>query len=98
MLGAQEEVSPPCGGLPGGPLAGVARTDAAISPRSSKLPPGAIKGLLESMDTDLVGDPMPIRKILQRLALHAKAKAEAGSARDRTRLPASGVGGKAPVP
>ncbi len=34
--------------------------------RSGKLPPGAMRGLFDSMETDAVGDPLPIRRILPR--------------------------------
>ncbi len=34
--------------------------------RSSKLPLGSIKGFVDGMDTDAIGDPMPIRAILPR--------------------------------
>ena len=34
--------------------------------RSGKLPPGAMRGLFDSMETDAVGDPLPIRQILPR--------------------------------
>jgi hypothetical protein len=39
---------------------------APLIERLSKVPKGALKGLLDGMKTDLVGDPMPIRTILPR--------------------------------
>ena len=42
---------------------------APVIDRLSKLPKGAMKGLVDSMKTDAVGDPMPIRRILPRSPL-----------------------------
>jgi uncharacterized protein YbjT (DUF2867 family) len=43
---------------------------APLIERLSKVPKGALKGLLDGMKTDLVGDPMPIRTILPRPPLN----------------------------
>lgn len=42
------------------------RSLAPLIERAGKLPNGAIKGLLDGMRDDLIGDPMPIRAILPR--------------------------------
>ncbi len=42
------------------------RSLAPLMERAGKLPKGAIKGLLDGMTDDLIGDPMPIRAILPR--------------------------------
>jgi len=45
---------------------------AALAPlieRKTHLPKGAMKGLVDSMQTDAIGDPMPIRRILPRSPL-----------------------------
>jgi uncharacterized protein YbjT (DUF2867 family) len=39
---------------------------APLIERTSKLPRGSIKGVLDSLKTDAIGDPMPIRTILPR--------------------------------
>ena len=56
----------------------------ALSPlieRMSKLPRGSMKGILDSMKTDLVGDPMPIRRILPRPPLSNRQSVEQTLAR-----------------
>jgi len=52
---------------------------AAVAPlieRAAKMPRGAIRGLLDSLDTDDVGDPAPIRLLLPRplLSYHQAAR------------------------
>lgn len=41
-----------------------------------KLPKGAIKGILDSMETGAVGDPAPIRAILPRPPLSYRGAVE----------------------
>lgn len=49
---------------------------APVIERVTKLPRGSIKGLVDSMKTDAIGDPTPIRKILPRLPLSYRQAVE----------------------
>ena len=49
---------------------------APLIERLSKFPKGAVKGLVDSMKTDLTGDPMPIRTILPRAPLSYRQAVE----------------------
>jgi len=51
-------------------------TLAPLIERVSKLPKGSFKGILESLDTDAIGDPMPIRAILPRPPLSYREAVE----------------------
>jgi len=49
---------------------------APVIERLTKLPSGSFKGLIDSMEGDMVGDPTPIRKILPRLPLSYRQAVE----------------------
>ena len=49
---------------------------APLIERASKFPKGAVKGFLDSLKTDLIGDPMPIREILPRPPLSYRQAVE----------------------
>lgn len=49
---------------------------APVIERLTKLPSGSFKGLVDSMEGDMVGDPTPIRKILPRLPLSYRQAVE----------------------
>ncbi len=49
---------------------------APLIERVSKFPKGSIKGLLDSMKTDAIGDPTPIRTILPRPPLSYRQAVE----------------------
>jgi len=49
---------------------------APLIERVSKLPRGALKGILDSLGTDAIGDPMPIRTILPRTPLSYRQAVE----------------------
>ena len=59
----------------------------ALSPlieRMSKFPRGSIKGLLDGLDVDLIGDPMPIRAILPRPPLSYRQAVERALTKEKS--------------
>jgi len=51
---------------------------APLAERLTKVPRGALRGLLDGMGTDLIGDPTPIRALLPRpLLSYGQAAAQA---------------------
>ncbi|MEJ7661783.1 MAG: hypothetical protein WKG07_20490 [Hymenobacter sp.] len=60
---------------------GLLRFFAPLIERAGKLPPGAMRGMVDSAKTDLVGDPAPIRAVLPRPPLpYRQAVAQAVAA------------------
>ena len=57
---------------------------APLIERLSKVPKGAVKGLLDGMKTDLVGDPMPIRTILPRPPLNYRQAVERALTKEKS--------------
>jgi uncharacterized protein YbjT (DUF2867 family) len=57
---------------------------APLIERLSKVPKGAVKGLLDGMKTDLVGDPIPIRTILPRPPLNYRQAVERALTKEKS--------------